>query len=135
MPIVYKPEELLPPLLSKFPLIGDLISYSLFGPEDDFQITYVHHIATATIFLAIIIWEHAKTLWTSISTFLITLVILSVLSIFFHAPLHNWLSPVVKGSMVFCWFTGNPSLDKQSWICFILHSCTCSHYLSPVFYT
>jgi len=88
-------------LVSKFPFIGDLISYGLFGPEDDFQITYVHHIATATIFLAIIIWEHAKTLWTKVSTFLISLAILSLISIFFHAPLHNWLSPIMKGPWYF----------------------------------
>ena len=88
-------------LVSRFPLIGDLLSYGLFGPEDDFQITYVHHIATATIFLAIIIWEHAKTLWTKVSTFLISLAILSIISFIFHAPLHNWLSPIVKGPWYF----------------------------------
>ncbi|MCD4682441.1 MAG: hypothetical protein K8R86_04075, partial [Bacteroidales bacterium] len=88
-------------LVSKFPFFGNIISYGLFGPEDDFQITYVHHIATATIFLAIVIWEHAKTLWTKISTFLITLAILSIISLFFHAPLHNWLSPIMKGPWYF----------------------------------
>ena len=93
--------RILTTLISKFPLFGDLISYGLFGPEDDFQILYVHHIATTTIFLAVIIWEHAKTLWTKLSTFLITLIILTVFSLIFHAPIHNWLSPVVKGPWYF----------------------------------
>ena len=93
--------RILTTLISKFPIFGDLMSYGLFGPEDDFQILYVHHIATTTIFLAVIIWEHAKTLWTKLSTFIITLVFLSVISLIFHAPLHNWLSPVVKGPWYF----------------------------------
>lgn len=93
--------RILTTLISKFPLFGDLISYGLFGPDDDFQILYVHHIATATIFVAIIIWEHAKTLWTKLSTFIITLIILTVFSFIFHAPLHNWLNPVVKGPWYF----------------------------------
>ena len=93
--------RILTTLISKFPYVGDLVAYGLFGPDEDFQILYVHHIATATIFLAITIWEHAKTLWTKVSTFIIILIILTVFSFIFHAPLHNWLSPVVKGPWYF----------------------------------
>jgi len=84
-------------LISAIPWMGDLLAYSLIGPEGSFQILYVHHIATATIFLVIITIEHAKTFWARGRAFFITLVLLSVISYFFMAPLHDNLNPVVKG--------------------------------------
>ncbi|MBN2175800.1 MAG: DUF4405 domain-containing protein [Bacteroidales bacterium] len=88
-------------LISKIPLFGNSLAYGLFGSEGDYQIIYVQHIATATIFLAIVIWEHAHTLWTRLSTFIIILAVLTVLGLILHAPLHNGLSPVVKGPWYF----------------------------------
>ncbi|MFP4471061.1 MAG: hypothetical protein ACLFPE_10275 [Bacteroidales bacterium] len=83
------------------PLIGNLLSYSLIGPEGDFQLLYVHHIATATIFLAIIILEHARTIWTKARTFLLTAIFVSAVSLLFRAPLHDNITPVVKGPWYF----------------------------------
>ena len=42
-------------LIKQIPLIGNALSFTLLGREDDLQILYVNHIATATIFLWIII--------------------------------------------------------------------------------
>ncbi len=88
-------------LVSEFPVFGKTVSYGLFGKENNFQLIYVNHIATATIFLAIIIWEHAKTLWPTLKTFILTLAILSVFGLMLNAPLHNAVNSVVKGPWYF----------------------------------
>jgi hypothetical protein len=103
-------------LFERIPLIGGLFSYGLFGAEDSYQLTYIHHIATTSIFLVIIIIEHAKTLWVKASTFIISLSVIILLSFILNAPLHDNLSPVIKGPWYFIglqevlhWFS-NPSL-------------------------
>ena len=88
-------------LISGIPLIGNILSYSLIGPEGSFQLLYVHHIATATIFLVIITLEHTKMIWSTIRTFIITLLLISVVSYFFRAPLHDNINPVIKGPWYF----------------------------------
>jgi len=88
-------------LISQIPLIGNYLSYSLLGKPDSFQLIYVHHIATASIFLIIILVEHAKTIWTKISTFIVTTLIILVFSILFQAPLHDNLQNLVKGPWYF----------------------------------
>ena len=40
-------------LITGIPLVGNLLAYSLIGKEESFQLIYVHHIATFTIFIAI----------------------------------------------------------------------------------
>lgn len=94
-------QRILQALVSGLPLFGNILSYSLIGEDGDFQILYVHHIATATIFLIIVIFEHAKTIWTNARTFFIIILQVSVLSFFFRAPLHDNLNPVVKGPWYF----------------------------------
>jgi hypothetical protein len=93
--------RILSTLFGELPFIGESAAFALFGKEEDFQIIYLHHVATASVFLAIIIWEHAKTLWTRISTWMILLATFSLISFIFHAPIHNGLSPVVKGPWYF----------------------------------
>ena len=88
-------------LFERIPLVGKLISYGLFGEENTYQLTYIHHIATTSIFLVIIIFEHAKTLWVKTSTFLISLSIAILLSFLLNAPLHDNLNPVIKGPWYF----------------------------------
>jgi len=88
-------------LAEGIPWVGGLLAWSLIGKEESFQVLYVHHIATATIFLAIIILEHAKTIWTKGRTFFITALIISALSFLFRAPLHDNITPVVKGPWYF----------------------------------
>jgi hypothetical protein len=88
-------------LVEKIPLAGSLLSSLLFGSEENYQLIYVHHIATATVFLAIIIWEHARSIWSRLSSFLIILFFLSLVSVFLHAPLHDNISLIVKGPWYF----------------------------------
>jgi len=88
-------------LLERIPLIGGIISAGIFGNENSYQLTYIHHISTATIFLVIIIFEHARTLWTKFSTFLLSLAIFTILSFILNAPLHDNVNPVIKGPWYF----------------------------------
>ena len=52
-----------------------------------FLLLYVHHIATASIFIAISIYEHARMIWTRSGILLICLFIIIFLSVLFNAPL------------------------------------------------
>jgi len=88
-------------LVRKVPLVGDLIAFSLLGTGKSLQLVYVHHIATATIFLVFIIIEHSRTIWGKRTTFLYTLLFVSVLSFFFQAPLHDSIGRVMKGPWYF----------------------------------
>lgn len=93
--------RILDSLIKDIPFLGTFLAGLIFGKDDSFQLLYVHHIATATIFLFIIIWEHAKVLWTKLSTILIALAIFTLISFFVHAPLHDNLNPIIKGPWYF----------------------------------
>ncbi len=93
--------RILDSLISSIPLAGNLLSYSLLGREDTFQLIYVHHIATFTIFLAIIIFEHVRKIWPKWMELTTGTVILAVLSFYITAPLHDNLNPTVKGPWYF----------------------------------
>ena len=47
---------------SSLPVIGRALSALLFGTGSDQQVVYVHHIATASIFLWLLVAEHARAL-------------------------------------------------------------------------
>lgn len=84
-------------LISGIPLAGKVLVHSLFGQEGTFQLVYIHHIATATIFLFIVLFEHARKIWVKPLTFLVVLLVVSLFGFLFQAPLHNNLHQVVKG--------------------------------------
>ncbi len=88
-------------LIDSIPLIGALISHSFLGSEGSFQLIYVHHIATATIFIAIITFEHSRTIWAKLPTLFAALLIALMFSYFFQAPLHDNLNAIVKGPWYF----------------------------------
>lgn len=80
---------------------GRWISLGMLGQEGDFQLLYVHHIATATIFIFLVTFEHARTVWPRMKVFLISLGVLLIFSFFFHAPIQTHASGVVKGPWYF----------------------------------
>lgn len=88
-------------LISGIPFIGDLLSYSLLGKEENFQLIYVHHIATFTIFITIIIFEHVRKIWPRWGEFAVTTLVITILSYFITAPLHDNLNPTIKGPWYF----------------------------------
>ncbi len=94
-------KRILSTLLFEIPLIGKYISYSLLGSESSYQLVYVNHIATATIFLWLIIIEHVKLIWPNLRSTLYFLTFILIASFFFPAELHNNLNPVMKGPWYF----------------------------------
>lgn len=78
-------------LLKEIPLIGNSIALTLLGSENDYQIVYVNHIATATIILSIIIIEHSRIIWPKISVFVYSLIFSAVLGYIFSPMLHDGL--------------------------------------------
>jgi len=96
--------RILDSLIVGIPFIGNILSYSLLGNEGSLQLVYVHHIATFTIFIAIITFEHSRKIWSEGSTFVIVAVITLIISFFFTAPLHDGVNPSVKGPWYFVGF-------------------------------
>ncbi len=96
--------RILSSLIKSIPVAGDLLEYTFLGQEGSYLLLYVHHIATATIILVIIIIEHARSIWPKLTTFLITSFITILMSFFFQAPLHDGFSTVFKGPWYFVGF-------------------------------
>jgi len=96
--------RILDSLIKEIPILGNLMAYSLLGNEDSLQLVYVHHIATFTIFLAVITFEHSRKLWPIYNSFFLVLLGTIILSYFFTAPLHDGINPSVKGPWYFVGF-------------------------------
>lgn len=91
-------------LVDRIPFIGGLIQQTFLGNGESLQLIYVHHIATFTIFILIIVFEHAHTFWPRFKDFIIMLATVLVLSLLLMAPLHDGFSEVVKGPWYFVGF-------------------------------
>ena len=91
-------------LINEIPAIGSLLSYSLLGSEDSLQLIYIHHVATLTVFIAVITFEHSRKIWPVGEMFFMTLVTTLLLSYFFTAPLHDGINPTIKGPWYFVGF-------------------------------
>ncbi len=88
-------------LVSGIPFIGSLLSASLLGTSDSLQVIYVHHIATFTLFITIIIMEHNRTIWPGLKETVWVTVFIMIFSLIFSTPLHDNLNPVIKGPWYF----------------------------------
>jgi hypothetical protein len=88
-------------LLNSLPFIGSILQQTFIGYEADFQILYIQHVATATVFLFIVVFEHARSLRVNGKTFLFTLFFILLLSFTFRAPLHGLDEAVMKGPWYF----------------------------------
>jgi cytochrome b/b6/petB-like protein len=91
-------------LIEGIPLIGNLLSYSLLGEEGNLQLIYVHHIATFTIFIIVVTYEHSRKIWPKENVFIIAAVIVVIISFLFTAPLHDGVNQTVKGPWYFVGF-------------------------------
>ncbi|NOU48034.1 MAG: hypothetical protein HOO86_13365 [Bacteroidales bacterium] len=88
-------------LLNSLPFAGSILQQTFVGNESDFQVLYIQHAATATIFLFIVLFEHARSLRVNNRTFLITLFFVLLLSFTFRAPLHSPDDEMMKGPWYF----------------------------------
>ena len=93
--------QIISTLIEQIPLIGKELSISLLGSGKSYQLIYVHHIATATIFLWVIIIEHAKFIWPRLRIVLYLLPLLILIGYIFPPALHDGLNPVIKGPWYF----------------------------------
>ena len=91
-------------LTERIPLIGKSLAYSLLGNPENYQLIYVHHIATFTVFISIIMVEHSKKFWPPAFDFVISFFAVLIISMIFSAPLHDNLNPSVKGPWYFVGF-------------------------------
>ncbi len=96
--------QILGTLTTGIPLVGKFLSATLLGKEGSFQLIYVHHIATFTILLAVIILEHSRKFWPKAGDFVVVFLVLVLVSWLFSAPLHDNLNPTVKGPWYFVGF-------------------------------
>ena len=96
--------RILESLTLKVPFFGELLSASFLGEEGDMQLIYIHHIATLTIFISIITFEHSRKIWPIMPTFIWVSIITIIISYFFTAPLHDGFNPTVKGPWYFVGF-------------------------------
>lgn len=88
-------------LLSSIPLIGSFLSNALAGSGESLITLYLHHAATATIIIFIVVYEHVRSIRVKWSTFIITSIIVILLSILFRAPLAQSNELVMKGPWYF----------------------------------
>ncbi|HKI88217.1 MAG TPA: hypothetical protein VKA38_04260, partial [Draconibacterium sp.] len=91
-------------LAKRVPFIGKSLAFSLLGDTGSFQLIYVNHIATFTVFITIIMVEHSRKFWPSATDFLLSFLAVLVVSYIFSAPLHDNLNPTVKGPWYFVGF-------------------------------
>lgn len=94
-------KRILDDLLRRIPVGGNMLAYLFIGPEGNFRILYMQHITTATIFLVIVTFEHARKIWVRWDTFGWVFLVVLVLSLFIQAPLHDMHDPVIKGPWYF----------------------------------
>ncbi len=96
--------QILQTLSERIPFIGKSLAYSLLGNPESYQLIYVHHIATFTVFIAIAMVEHSRKYWPPILDFVLSFAGTVAVSYFFSAPLHDNLNPAVKGPWYFVGF-------------------------------
>ena len=94
-------KQIITSLINLIPFAGKELSTSLLGSGNDYQILYVHHIATATIILFIIIIEHTKTIWPKLKLVLFILPVLILIGYLFPPALHDNSSQIIKGPWYF----------------------------------
>jgi len=87
---------------ASLPIVGPVLSVLFFGAGNgDLQIVYVHHVATASIFLWLLVVEHARAVWPRAVATLAIFAPVAVVSLFASPGLHDGLDPVVKGPWYF----------------------------------
>jgi len=91
-------------LLLDIPVFGNVLSYSLLGKEGNLQLIYVHHIATFTIFIIFITFEHSRKIWAKAPEFVAVIIATVIISYFFTPPLHDGVNSTVKGPWYFVGF-------------------------------
>lgn len=88
-------------MLESIPIAGRMISSLFTGTDNNWQVVYIQHVATGTILLFIGVYEHVKTIWPRLRTFVIVFAILFLISLLLRAPLGQLESSQIKGPWFF----------------------------------
>jgi hypothetical protein len=96
--------QILDTLIQRVPLIGKALAFSFLGGDGSYQLIYVHHIATFTVFIAIMTIEHSHKIWPAMGDFIFSSIVVAAISLLFTASLHDGLNPTVKGPWYFVGF-------------------------------
>lgn len=88
----------------RIPWAGTALATLFFGTAVQLSPVYVHHVATATIVVWLIVIEHARRVWPRTTAFFGVLTITTALSLVFSPGLHDGLAPVIKGPWYFLGF-------------------------------
>ncbi len=88
-------------MLGSIPFVGRMLTSAFTGSEENWQVIYVQHIAIGTLFLFIGVYEHLKTIWPKLKTFIILFLLLVVVSLLFRAPFGLADSNQMKGPWFF----------------------------------
>lgn len=93
--------RILSSLFNSLPLIGSMLQQTFIGSENNFQVLYIQHAATATVILFVIIMEHARSLKVNLKTLLLTTGIITLFSFLFRAPINGLNDSIMKGPWYF----------------------------------
>jgi len=84
------------------PLAGPMLATFLFGAEEgSLQVVYLHHAATATLIVWLVIIDHARRLWGGARAMLVATLGTGVMAVLVSPGLHDALDPVIKGPWYF----------------------------------
>lgn len=88
-------------LLSSIPFIGKPLSIAIIGSGESLITLYLHHAATATIIIFIVVFQHVHSIRVKWTTFIVTSLIIILLSLVFRAPLSMQDEAIMKGPWFF----------------------------------
>ena len=84
------------------PLAGPMLATFLFGAEEgSLQVVYLHHAATATLIVWLVIIDHARRVWGGARAMGVAALGTGVLAVLVSPGLHDALDPVIKGPWYF----------------------------------
>ncbi len=88
-------------LLESVPLVGKMVSAVFLGTGDNWQPVYIQHVSTGTILLIVAVYDHIRTIWPRLKSFLLILTVVFFISWLFRAPLGPLTSALIKGPWFF----------------------------------
>lgn len=88
-------------IIGLLPLIGSGVNRFLFGAGEQLQVVYLHHAATATIIVWLVIIEHVRRLWPRATATVVTVSVVGAVGLVLSAGLHDGMDARMKGPWYF----------------------------------